>query len=90
MIFYVNKLYIDLMQNCSNTGYCLRTWTYGHNGNDYRVSTLSKSYWTVTGIIMQSLVSIGQFKHAWIKDKSYPYKRTYGPNLIIEKLRYQK
>ena len=31
---------------------CLK-WTYGHSGNNYRVATLSKSYLTATGIIMQ-------------------------------------
>ena len=30
-------------------------WTYGHSGNDYRVATLTKSYLSTTGIIMQSL-----------------------------------
>ena len=35
----------------------------GHSGNDYEVATLSKSYSTVTGIIKQSLKSIGQFLH---------------------------
>ena len=39
---------------------CLK-WTYGHFGDDYRVAMLSKSYLTTTGIIMQSLKSIGQF-----------------------------
>ena len=29
--------------------------TYGHSGIDYRVASLSKSYLTVIGIIMQSL-----------------------------------
>ncbi len=33
----------------------------GLSVNDYRVAALSKSYLTVTGIIMQSLKSIGQF-----------------------------
>ena len=35
--------------------------TYWHSCNDYRVATLSKSYQTTAGIIMQSLKSIGQF-----------------------------
>jgi hypothetical protein len=35
---------------------CLK-WTYGHSGSDYRVATLSKSYITTTGIIIQSLKS---------------------------------
>ena len=35
----------------------------GLSGNDYRVATFSKSYLPVTGIIMQSLKSIGQLKH---------------------------
>ena len=30
-------------------------WTYELSSNDYRVGTLSKSYLTVTGIIIQSL-----------------------------------
>ena len=33
----------------------------GLSGNDYRVTTLSKFYITVTGIIMQCLKSIEQF-----------------------------
>ena len=32
-------------------------WTYGLSCNDYRVATLSKSYLTVIGIIMQGLKS---------------------------------
>ena len=36
-------------------------WTYGLYGNGYRVDTLSNSYLTVIGIVMQSLKSIVQF-----------------------------
>ena len=36
---------------------------YGLTGNYFRVATLSKSYLTVTGIIMKSLKWIGQFQH---------------------------
>ena len=36
-------------------------WTYGLSSNDYRDATLSKSYITVTVIIMQSLKSLEQF-----------------------------
>ena len=39
---------------------CLK-WTYVHSGKDYKVTTLSKSYLTTTGIIVQSLKSIRQF-----------------------------
>ena len=38
---------------------CLK-WTYGHSGNDYRVTTLSKSYLNTTILIMQNLKSIRQ------------------------------
>ncbi len=41
-------------------------------------------YLTAKGIILQSLTSIGQFKHALINVESYG--RTDGPILIIEKL----
>ena len=33
----------------------------GLSGDDYRGTTVPKSYLTVKGIIMQSLISIGQF-----------------------------
>ena len=42
---------------------CLK-WTYGHSGNNYRVAMLSKLYLSTTGIIIQSLKSTEQFKHA--------------------------
>ena len=65
---------------------CLK-WTYGLSGYDYRVVSLSKSYLTTTGITIQSLKLIGQFQHDKINEKIYP-SRTYGPTLIIEKLRF--
>ena len=34
---------------------------YEHSDNDYRVAMLSESYLAVTGVIMQSLKTIGQF-----------------------------
>ena len=40
---------------------CLKWTFYVHFSNDYRVGTLSKSYLTVTGIIMQSLKLAEQF-----------------------------
>ena len=50
----LNKLKVNLLKNCWNTGYCLKStclkWTYGHSGIDYRVAALSKSYLTTTGI----------------------------------------
>ena len=55
----------------SKKSICLK-WTYGHSCNDYSVATLSKSYLTTTEITKQSLKSIGQFKHVFINNKSYP------------------
>ena len=49
---------------------------------DYRSAALSKSYLTVTEIIMQSLKSTGQFKNAQIND----WRKTP----IIEKIRIKK
>ena len=36
-------------------------WTHKLSGINYRVTTLPKSHLIVTGIVMQSLKSIGQF-----------------------------
>ena len=39
---------------------CLK-WTYGRPGIDYRVASLFTRYLIATGIIPESLKSIGQF-----------------------------
>ena len=39
---------------------CLK-WMYGYSDNDYGVATHSKSYLTLTRLIIQSLKSIEQF-----------------------------
>ena len=52
-------------------------WTYGHSGNDYRVATLSKSYLTSTGIIMQGLKDNSNMPN--LTKKAIRYIRTYGP-----------
>ena len=36
-------------------------------GKNYKAATYSDSYLLDTGIIMQSLKSLGQFKHAYIR-----------------------
>ncbi len=54
--------------------------------SDYKGAALSKSYLNVIGIIMPSLKSIEQFQHVQINDN----RRTHGPTLIIEKLRFKK
>ena len=66
---------------------CLK-WTYGHSGIDCRVAMLSKLYLTTTGIIMQSLESIGQFNLFKLTKIANCDGRTDGPTLIIEKLRF--
>ena len=46
-------------------------WTYGLFGYNYRVTTLSRLYLTVSGVIILSLKSIGQFDiHILINQKS--------------------
>ena len=49
-------------------------WTYRLSGNDYRVDTLYKLYLTVTGINIQCLKPIGQFKHS---TKAYRKREGY-------------
>ena len=55
-IFYEFILFFH-QQNIGFNSKCLEL-THGLSGNDYRVSTLSKSYLTVTGIIMQFEIDI--------------------------------
>ena len=43
-------------------------WTYWRSNIDYRVALLSKTYLIVSGIIIPSLKSIGQFSHALINE----------------------
>ena len=47
-------------------------WTYGLFGHNYRVAALSTLYFTVLGIIIPSLKSIGQFQDIpkWINQSS--------------------
>ena len=45
---------------------------YGLSSNHYRVAALPKSYLTDKEIIMQSVISIGQFQHVYEKKLTVP------------------
>ena len=69
-----NSLYVlirkDTRTNIMRKKTAYSKWTYELSCNDYRVAALFKLYLNVTGIILQSLKSIGQSKHAQINKKS--------------------
>ncbi len=58
-----------MIQKKAKYSSCLNTWELIRIA--YRTATFCKWYLNITGIIMQSLKSIGLFKQALIKVKSY-------------------
>ena len=54
-------VYWQIYSSCKCKKSTCLIWTYGHFDNNYRVATLSTLSLTVSGIIIPSLKSIGQF-----------------------------